>query len=681
MNHWDNITPPVAKKVKHNFLVNNKLIEDDYHWMRSSKWPEKVDEENILSHLQAENDYFHNFMKPFADLKSELVEELKSRIKLSDQSTYVKKDNYYYYHRTEEALEYPIYCRKEGSSKGEEVVILDVNEISKGKKFTSIGEISISPDHNLMAYSVDFAGDERYTIKIYDLKKKVFLKDEIPGTFGTVIWHENQSGFFYIPLEKEWRCSRVQFHKLGDFNANDEMIFKEEDHLFSVNIYKSSSKHFLLIKSGGHDRNSLHYIDVKNNLDLSPKLIKPKTKDVRYSIDHDGEYFYLKTNENAQNFCILRSNESFSWEEYIAHNTAKYLSSFSLTEDFMLINYRYGGLPNLVVLDKKTSQEETLTFPDSAYTASIYTTNFFENDIRVNYSSLSRPKTIYQYDFASGKMSVLKIQEIPSGLNSEEYQVERIFAEYDNVKVPISLVYKKDGSNPLYLYGYGSYGIAIDPSFRNSAISLIDRGFVFAIAHIRGGDDLGHDWYESAKFLTKKRTFSDFIVAAKVLCKEKYTKAGNIIIAGGSAGGMLIGNVVNECPQLFRAAIAHVPFVDVLNTMLDEKLPLTPGEFNEWGNPKEEKYFDYIKSYSPYENIKAQNYPHILVTAGLSDPRVGYWEAAKWVAKLRDFKTDNNALIFKTNMNFGHQGASGRFDYLQEAAEDLLFAIILSKVS
>ena len=345
-------------------------------------------------------------------------------------------------------------------------------------------------------------------------------------------------------------------------------------------------------------------------------------------------------------------------------------------------------LPQIAACDDAAGRSQSAAWlsPDSAYTASIYTTNFFENDIRVNYSSLSRPKTIYQYDFASGKMSVLKIQEIPSGLNSEEYQVERIFAEYDNVKVPISLVYKKslfnkDGSNPLYLYGYGSYGIAIDPSFRNSAISLIDRGFVFAIAHIRGGDDLGHDWYESAKFLTKKRTFSDFIVAAKVLCKEKYTKAGNIIIAGGSAGGMLIGNVVNECPQLFRAAIAHVPFVDVLNTMLDEKLPLTPGEFNEWGNPKEEKYFDYIKSYSPYENIKAQNYPHILVTAGLSDPRVGYWEAAKWVAKLRDFKTDNNALIFKTNMNFGHQGASGRFDYLQEAAEDLLFAIILSKVS
>ncbi|HJK86313.1 MAG TPA: S9 family peptidase [Candidatus Megaira endosymbiont of Nemacystus decipiens] len=678
--------PPVAKKAKHNFLVNNKLIEDDYHWMRSSRWPEKVDEENILNHLQAENDYFHNFMKPFANLKNELVEELKSRIKLSDHSTYVKKDNYYYYHRTEESLEYPIYCRKEGSSKGEEVIILDVNEIAKGKKFTSIGEISISPDHNLMAYSVDFAGDERYTIKIYDLKKKVFLKDEIPGTSGTVIWHENQSGFFYNPLEKEWRCSRVQFHKLGDTNADDKLIFKEEDHLFSVNIYKSSSKNFLFIKSGGYDRNSLHYIDVKNNLDLSPKLIKPKKKDVRYSIDHDGTYFYLKTNENAQNFCILRSNESFSWEEYIAHTTEKYLSSFSVTKDFMLLNYRYKGLPNLVVLDKKNQKEKSVTFPDAAYTASIYTTNFFENDIRVNYSSLSRPKTIYQYDFASSKMSVLKIQEIPSGFNSEEYQVERIFAEYDNVKVPISLVYKKslfnkDGSNPLYLYGYGSYGIAIDPSFRNSAISLIDRGFVFAIAHIRGGDDLGRDWYESAKFLTKKSTFSDFIVAAKVLCKEKYTKVGNIIIAGGSAGGMLIGNVINECPQLFRAAIAHVPFVDVLNTMLDEKLPLTPGEFKEWGNPKEEKYFDYIKSYSPYENIKAQNYPHVLVTVGLSDPRVGYWEAAKWVAKLREFKTDNNALIFKTNMNFGHQGASGRFDYLQEVAEDLLFAIVLLKTS
>ena len=344
----------------------------------------------------------------------------------------------------------------------------------------------------------------------------------------------------------------------------------------------------------------------------------------------------------------------------------------------MIINYRDQGLPVIKIKHLKEQDEKIIHFPDAAFTASAMSTNFDEDDIRVNYSSLARPNTTYSYDFNSDQLSILKVQEIPSGFNPEEYMVERIFADNEGVKVPITLLYKKslfnkDGKNPLYLYGYGSYGISIPVSFRNTAISLVNRGFVYALAHIRGGDDLGHDWYKAAKFLNKKRTFDDFIASAKQLIKEKYTSQGNIAICGGSAVGMLIGAVINKQPELFKAALAHVPFVDVLNTMLDEELPLTPGEFKEWGNPKELEYFSYNKSYSPYDNVKAQNYPSLFITAGVSDPRVGYWEAAKWVAKIRATKLDDNILLLKTNMDSGHKGSSGRFDYLKEAADDIIF--------
>jgi oligopeptidase B len=391
----------------------------------------------------------------------------------------------------------------------------------------------------------------------------------------------------------------------------------------------------------------------------------------------------MRSNRNSKNFNMMRTNvdnytTKTSWEVFIEEDANKYLSSFDLTEEYLILNYQELGLPVSVVVNLATKLSKTIKFPDQAFTASAYSTNFQDNDIRVNYSSLSRPTTTYQYNFNHETLSVLKTQDIPSGFNPEEYQVERIFAKNDDINIPISLFYKKslfkkDGSNPLYLYGYGSYGLSIPPSFRNNAVSLADRGFIYAIAHIRGGDDLGHDWYEAAKFLTKKRTFEDFIAASEALIEQKYTSVGNIVIVGGSAGGMLIGNVINQRPELYKAAIAHVPFVDVLNTMLDESLPLTAGEYKEWGNPQDKLYFDYIKSYCPYSNVAKQNYPHLFITSGLTDPRVGYWEGAKWAAKLRANKTDNNLLLSKTNMEFGHQGASGRFDYLKEIAEDLIF--------
>ena len=672
---------PIAEKIDHEFEIHGQKIRDEYSWLRAEGWPGKITDQKVLSYLHQENDYFNSYMKAFDAQTKSIFDKLKAMIKLSDQSTYTKKDNYYYYTRTEEDKNYPIHCRKFGSPEAPEEIILDINELAKGKKFTQVASVAMSPDHKLMAYSVDFTGGERYDIYIYNLESKTFLPDIIPQTSGEIVWRENMEGIFYIPTTENWRRETLKFHKLGHDLAQDQVLFHEPDPLYSVSIDKSSSREYLLITVHGHDSNEIYYIDMQDD-DLAPNLITGKQEQIRYSVDHANGYFYQVTNDGAKNFHLLRAKSSGYepddvWEIYVAEND-NYLDSFDLNSQFVLLNYRNNGLPELVVQNINTRAAKRLKFPDASYTASIYSSNFEENDIRVRYSSLARPMTVYEYDFARDHLSVLKTQEIPSGFDPEEYQVEWIWAKSGDVMVPISLFYKKslfkkDGSNPLYLYGYGSYGISVKPSFRNHAVLLADQGFVYAIAHTRGGDDLGFGWYEAAKFLTKKRSFDDFLAAAEHLIANKYSSKGNITIAGGSAGGMLIGASINQKPELFKAAIAHVPFVDVLNTMLDGDLPLTPGEYKEWGNPQEKEYFEYMKSYSPYDNISKQAYPNLLVTAGLSDPRVGYWEAAKWVARIRAQKTDDNVIIYKTNMDFGHAGASGRFDYLQEIAEELSF--------
>ncbi len=731
-----NIKPPVARKEKHVTAIHGVELIDDYHWLRAKNWPEKITDKAVLDYVKEENAYFERYIKQKDDLKNKLFEELKGRIKLADQSTYVKEGDYYYYSRTEEDQEYGIYCRKHGSIEAEEEILLNVNELATNNKYTDIGAFSISPDHKLMAYSTDFTGGEKYTIVVFDLEKQVMLSDEIPNTIGGITWHENNIGFFYTPTDENWRHDKVMYHRLGSNYKEDKVILHEENNLYSVSAGKSSSRKYIFINVSGHDNNAEYLIRMDDE-NLTPILIKPKQEKILYSVDHGftpgidstsgSGYFYVHTNDaDADNFKILRisdgvtsknnlsnddgrtqatkvlSDFNANWEEYIAEDKEKDLAGFDITKRYMLLNYKYNALPLSVVLDMMTYKGSRIThtnneslaqeknasfelgyniihFPDSAYTAGVFSTNYLEDDIRINYSSLSRPATAYSYDYKNDALNILKVQEIPSGHNPEEYQVERILApSTDGAQVPITLLYKKnlfkkDGSNPVYLYGYGSYGNSTPPSFRNSAISLANRGFVYAIAHIRGGSDVDYNWYKSAKFLNKKRSFEDFIASADHLINAKYTSEGNIAIMGGSAGGMLMGTVINMRPELFKLAIAHVPFVDVINTMLDEDLPLTPQEFKEWGNPKDKEYFDYMLSYSPYENVKPQNYPHLFVTAGLSDPRVGYWEAAKWVAKLRDQKTDDNLIFLKTNMEYGHSGASGRFDYLKEAAEDLVF--------
>ncbi|XVN43326.1 MAG: S9 family peptidase [Candidatus Rickettsia vulgarisii] len=674
---------PRADKIEHSIIVNNQKLTDEYAWLRDPEWP-SVKNQKIIEYLQAENKYTEQFFTPLQKRKDEIFEELKGRIKLADQSTYVKKDEYYYYNRMEEDKDYPIYCRKFRSTEAPEEIILDVNLLAKGQKFTSVGSVAISPDHTLLAYSVDFVGDERYTIKVFNLKTQEYLPDEIDNIDGNIVWHENLQGFFYTPLNEQWRPDKLMFHSLGDVNSNDKLILQIFDPLYRLHVSKSSSKKYIFVNMSGHSTNETYVIKM-DDASFQMKLIRPLKDEIFYDVEHNGANFYIKTNENAKNFRIVIVDENNfqndQWNnDYIPEDSSKYLSAFDITENYLILNYRDMGLPLIKVKNLQDKLEKIINFPDASFTAIAQSTNFQEDDIRINYSSLSRPNTTYSYDFTDDKLLILKIQEIPSGFNPEEYKVERIFADNEGVKIPVTLLYKKslfkgDGSNPVYLYGYGSYGHAIPVAFRNTAISLVNRGFVYAIAHIRGGDDLGHDWYEDAKFLNKKRTFDDFIASAEILIKERYTSKNSIVICGGSAGGLLIGAVLNKRPELFKVAVAHVPFVDVLNTMLDETLPLTPGEFKEWGNPKDPEYFDYIKSYSPYDNIKSQTYPSLFVTAGLSDPRLGYWEAAKWVARLRDRKIDDNVLLLKTNMDSGHGGASGRFDYLKEAADDIIFII------
>lgn len=681
--------PPIAQKIPYNFDIHEQTINDEYAWLRDKDWP-NVTNDSILQYLKQENDYFDHFFLSLNDDKEQIFQELKNRIQLADQSTYVKKDNYYYYHRTTEMQDYPIYCRKLNSTKAQEEIILDINKIADGKKFTRVGAIAVSPDNNLMAYSVDFSGDEKYTIKLYNLQESKYLSDEIPNTIGSIVWHENLEGFFYTPTNENWRHDKVMFHKLGDEFDNDKLVLHETNTLYNVDVSKSSSKQYIFISVSGHDNNEVYFIPMSDHA-MNPVLFKAKKESILYDVEHNGKYFYIHTNDSAKNFRIARINATDPldqvWRDYIAEDQTQYLSDFDITSNYLILNYKKEGLPNIKVQHLDSSNAKYMIFPDTVFTAGAYSTNFDEDDIRVGYSSLRMPHTTYSYNFITNQLLTLKVQKIPSGFDPSKYVIERKFANNNGTSIPITILYKRslfkgDGSNPLYLYGYGSYGISAPISFRNSAISLVNRGFVYAVAHIRGGDDLGHDWYEAAKLLNKKLTFEDFIAVANNLIINEYTSKGNIAICGGSAGGLLIGAVLNARPELFKAAILHVPFVDVVNSMLDDTLPLTPGEFTEWGNPKESReHFEYMFSYSPYDNIKYQNYPAIMVTAGISDPRVGYWEAAKWVARIREKRTDDNLLIFKTNMNAGHAGASGRFDFLKETADDLVFIFQMFNLS
>lgn len=676
---------PKAEKRDYSYEIHGLTIEDKYHWLRDSKWPKDISDKKIIDYLKQENKYADAYFDKFVNERKILLNELKGRIDPEDKSVPINRGDYEYYVRFEADKDYPIYCRKKiknlsPQENAQEEIIIDQNELAKDKALFVIGSYSVSHDNKFLAYSFDEVGNERFKIKILDLETKTYLPDEISDVSGSIVWDEARKGFFYTALDDNNRRTKVYFHKLGQRLHLDQMIYHETNDLYGLSLVKSASRRCIYIDSSGHGSNQVFYIKSGNYPE--PKIIKERQDGIFYSVEDDGENFYLSINDAGPNFRVIKSEikDELFWQEFIPYEQDKYLSFLNITEKYLILNYKSNALPLIKIIDLKNGSGREINFPDQLYTANAYSTNFFEDDIRIEYSSLVRPDLTYKYDYEKNNLEILKSKKIPSGFNPDSYRAERVFVEHDNVKVPVSIVYKKDlfmnnGSNPLYLYGYGSYGYSIPVSFRSNIISLLDRGVVYVIAHVRGGDDMGFSWYEQSKFTNKKVTFSDFIAVADFLVDKKYTSKGNIIIAGGSAGGMLVGAVANERPDLLKGVVAHVPFVDVLNTMLDETLPLTPGEFKEWGNPKEIEIFNYMRSYSPYDNVKAQNYPAMFVTAGLSDIRVGYWEAAKWVAKLREMKIDDNIILLKTNMDFGHSGSSGRFSKLDEIVDEYIFVL------
>lgn len=684
-------TPPMAAIKPHVHVYPHGSVEDPYHWLRNPIFPEPLVDQEIMDYLEEENAYTDSFFQPLSPRIKELTQEMRKRIKEDDASVPVRYDDYWYYHRYEVGQQYPVfYRRKEGDASEE--VILDVPTAAADKSYFRLGAFSISPNHRYLAYAVDENGSERFTIKCVDLVTSSQAFETIPETIGSIVWSGDSRGFYYTPVNAQWRMHKVYYHRLGDTSQRDILIYEETDPSFNVSVGKSLSRALIFIVTHSHQTNEVLFFADAEGVH-QPKVIIPRQFGIEYDVDHWGDDFVIRINDTGVNFRIIsiptvmfaRKDEETLQNQYTelwSHDPDCFLTSVEAFKDFLVVTACEGGLPVVYALDAATHKRQKIQFPDAAYDVSVGQHKMYETDkLRLVYSSPKTPVTVFDYTVSKQTFETLKVQEIPTGFDGDRYTVERILAPTtDGKHVPITLFYKKDTPKeaPLVLHGYGSYGMSIPASFSSNRLSLVNRGIVFAIAHIRGGSELGRAWYEDGKFLNKKNTFSDFIESARYLIQQGYTREGQIAIWGGSAGGMLIGNVINQAPSLFKAALACVPFVDVLNTMMDDSLPLTPQEFQEWGNPQEKEYFDAIKRYSPYDHVKPQRYPHMLVTAGLNDPRVTYWEPAKWVARLRHAKAavqDTNLLLLKTEMGQGHGGASGRFDALEEIAQQYAFIL------
>jgi len=618
-------------------------------------------------------------------LQEQLFQEMKARIKETDSSVPEQVDQYLYYTRTEDGKQYDIHCRKKGTLEASEEVILDENQLANEHTYFSLGAFEISPDHNLLAYSTDTKGTERFTIFIKDLRTGEHTRDCIIDTVNSLEWGEDGETIFYTVPNEAWRPYKLYRHILGNDLADDELVWHEENESFSVNISKAKSRKYLFMTLQSEITTEVHYLEA-NLPHTNFSIIYPRDYGVEYYVGHGGEFFYIRTNKEAENFKIIRVpvNNFSVIEEIVPYRKEVMLQHVEVFADHLVLYEQENGLPAISILNFSTGEVHRIDFPEPAY--SIYRAHnpmFNTKILRFMYSSLVTPETVIDYNMMDNTRKVKKEQEIPSGYDKTKYVMERIFASsHDRKKVPISLIYKKDnkrnGNSPLLLYGYGAYGSTQNPDFYSQIFSLVDRGFVYAIAHVRGGGEMGRRWYREGKLLHKKNTFYDFIACAEHLIQEKYTSKEKLAIEGGSAGGLLIGAVLNMYPQLFCAAVAVVPFVDALNTMLDPSLPLTIREWDEWGNPKNKLYYEYIKSYAPYDNVEAKKYPHLLIKAGLHDTRVLYWEPAKWAAKLRALKTDSNLLLLKTDLEAGHGGPSGRYEYLRDIAFQYAFLIDIS---
>jgi len=685
------IKPPVAEKIPHEVFDGRT---DNYYWMRLSDEQKNAsipDEQTakVLDYLNEENEYTNAVLKHTEELQNTIYNEIVGRIKKDDESVPYLDNGYYYYTRYFEGKEYPVYYRKKGSLDAPEELLLDVNKIAEGQKFCSVTGLDISRDNKILSYGVDLISRRRYTIYFLDLTTGQLLPDRIANTTGGTVWAEDNKTVFYTTKDPQTlRSDRVMRHKLGTAAENDKEVFFEADETFSIYLSETKSRKYILINSRHTLASEVRFIDASRP-EGEFKVLEPRKMNHEYSADHLGNSFYIRTNaDGARNFKLMKTPDNktaFSnWTEVIPHRNDVLLQGFELFDDFFVTNERIKGLNNLRIINLIDNSEHYLDFGEEAYTAGININRNADTDIlRYSYSSLTTPNSVIDYNMVTKEKKLLKQDEILGGFDKNNYESRRLWATAgDGTSIPISLVYRKgfvqNGKAPLLLYGYGSYGSSMNASFNSAIISLLDRGFVYAIAHIRGGSEMGRYWYEDGKLLKKKNTFTDFNDCAQHLVDEKYTSSNNLFAYGGSAGGLLMGAIVNMRPDLYKGIIAAVPFVDIVTTMLDETIPLTTSEWDEWGDPREKEYYDYMLSYSPYDQVKAMDYPNLFVTTGYWDSQVQYWEPAKWVAKLRDMKTDDNTLIMYCNMDVGHGGASGRFERYRVTAMHYAFMIDLA---
>ncbi len=676
--------PPVAEKKPKELTIHGDTRVDDYFWLRERENPE------VIAYLEAENAYTDAMLEHTKPLQEKLYEEIVGRIKQTDESVPYFWNGYHYYTRFEEGKEYPIYCRKKDSMQADEEIMLDVNKMAEGYDYYQVVGLEVSPDNTWLAFGVDTVSRRKYTIYFKNLKTGEILDENIPLTTGGSAWaNDNKTIFYSVKDPQTLRTYKIFRHTVGTNPEHDQMVWHEADETFSTGVYKTKSQDYIMIGSWSTLSTEYRFLDASDpNGDF--RIVQPRERDHEYSVDHYGDHFYIVTNWKAKNFRLMKTpverTRKRNWIEVIPHRQDVLLEDIEIFKNHLVLEERKDGLTHLRIRRWDGSKDHYLDFGEAAYTAYISTNPEFDTPVlRYGYTSLTTPNSTYDYNMDTGEKTLLKQQEVVGDFSPENYRAERLYARAeDGTRIPISLVYRtnldRSKPAPLLLYGYGSYGYSMNPTFNSARLSLLDRGFIFAIAHVRGGQELGRQWYEDGKLLKKKNTFTDFIACAEYLLSEGYTTTGQLFAMGGSAGGLLMGAVINMRPDLWKGVIAAVPWVDVVTTMLDDTIPLTTSEYDEWGNPNDKTYYEYMLSYSPYDNVEAKAYPAMLVLTGLHDSQVQYWEPAKWVAKLRALKTDDNPLLLKCDMSTGHSGASGRFKRYKETALEYAFILDLAGI-
>ena len=680
----DTMNPPVAEKRPSELAIHGDTRIDNYYWLRERENPE------VIAYLNEENAYREAVMKETEKLQENLYQEIVGRIKQDDQSVPYLKNGYYYYSRYEEGKEYPIYCRKPGSLDAKEEVMLNVNEMAEGYTYFAVSGLSVSTNNRYLSFGVDTLSRRIYTIFVKDLTTGKILDDQIPVTTGGSTWaNDNKTLFYTRKDEQTLRSKAIHKHIMGTTASDDQLVYSEDDETFVTHVYKTKSEKYIVIASGSTMTNEYMVLNA-DRPEGELRVIQPRIRGLEYSVSHFEDHFYIVTNLDAKNFRLMKTpvdkTTMENWTEVIAHRSDVMLEGIDLFSNYMVVDERKDGLNHLRIINMKDGSEHYIDFWEEVYTAGVsYNPEFDTETLRFSYTSLTTPGSVYDYNMVTREKELLKQQEVLGDFDPENYEAKRIYATAsDGKKIPMSVVYRKgmelNGENPALIYGYGSYGSTTDPGFSSVRLSLLDRGFLYAIAHIRGGQIYGREWYEDGKLLNKMNTFTDFNSCSEALINSGYTNPDRLYAMGGSAGGLLMGAVINLRPELYNGVIAAVPFVDVVTTMLDETIPLTTGEYDEWGNPNEKEYYDYMLSYSPYDQVEEKEYPHLLVTTGLHDSHVQYWEPAKWVAKLRDMKTGDNLLLMYCNMDTGHGGASGRFERFRETAMEYAFLFMLEGI-